>query len=73
MTLISDTYNFKQKNISSDLYIFLLEMFLFPEDANPHTTLAIRQKGKSPNSSYKKTKDAKFSKKLIFLTECIKG
>ena len=47
-------------------------MFLFPEDANPHTTLAIRQKGKSPNS-YKKTKDAKFSKKLIFLTECIKG
>ena len=32
-----------------------------------------KAKGKSPNSSYKKTKDAKFSKKLIFLTECIKG
>ena len=44
-------------------------MFLFPEDVTQlHITLAIRQKGKSPNSGYKKTKDAKFSKKLIFLT-----
>ena len=51
-----------------NLFQSLSDKFQTNFSANPHqNTLVMRQKGKSENGGYKKTKHAKFSEKLTFL------